>query len=160
MIMWQQMYYSLCPSYLRHLFVLGRQTFGLQGHGLSLYSCVHLPLCVLVSLCLWAASDYTTNTKDSWNLHNCAGIVQAYEPLILVYCSSECREWYSWLDSRNQLRTVCVHVFFCWSLDHTRIPLIWPYIYSCCIPELWSWEAVSHKDHQWKWHSWMGGLAN
>ena len=34
------------------------------------------------------------------------------------------------------------------------------YDHSCCLPKLWSWEAVSHRYHQWKRQSWMGGCAN
>ena len=33
-------------------------------------------------------------------------------------------------------------------------------IYSCYLPKLRSWEAVSHWHHQWKRQSWMGGHAN
>ena len=53
-----------------------------------------------------------------------------YEPLILVY-SSSCRQWYSWLDSRNQLRLVCFcFIDYC---NHTRVPLSWPHIYTVVV---------------------------
>ena len=93
---------------------MGKQTFGLWVGTWTLFVLLHpsSSSCCGIIMLVGMQSQTTPPTPKISETYTTVQVYKykAYEPLILVY-SSLCSQWYSWLDSRNQLRTVC----FCYT---------------------------------------------